>query len=248
MKIVLFILLFFSFSMSCQSQKEHIYTGNQLTLRYMKDKESIASMFIDNVEAFRLAILQEEKTGKEVVSSWDPANFFSPYAIVYDAKEEKFVASDITANVRLKVSTDSIFYSKDSLLAVAIVTIQEYNSEDFQMQVHSSQFDAKGLLCCRKDIKERFSIYPFEIWSIFDYDNREDASRDLIYIYTHKLKGLGIPAGTVGGRNKYLGNVTDSSFFESAIFNKSKEGKYFFQYYLYLGEMGQYKYHSNVSE
>ena len=35
-------------------------------------------------------------------------------------------------------------------------------------------------------------------------------------------------------------------FFDSIIFNKSYDGLYLFQYYVYMGEVGLYNYHSNI--
>ena len=92
-----------------------------------------------------------------------------------------------------------------------------------------------------------FFIYPFKIWSISLYDNGEDVARDLLYLYTHKIKELEIPAGTVGEGNDYMGNVSEDSFFDTVIFQKNKDNKYMFQYYRYAGDTLLHNYFSNRS-
>lgn len=67
--------------------------NGRVSVVYLMDKKDIASMFIENVEAFRLAILQMERNPVSSViadtSWWDPAPLFSPYAIIYDEDKKK---------------------------------------------------------------------------------------------------------------------------------------------------------------
>lgn len=248
-KIMIKALLFTSLCILSLNCRDNNTVKGRITRQYVKDKKSIATMFMKNVEAVRLANLPERK--KSISKnhddySWDPANLFSPYAFVYDEKKMSFLPSRIPTSSRLVVNTDTIFYNRDSLLAVALVIVQR--DENISMdQPHSYMFDGRALLCCRNNVREDFFIYPFEIWSIIGYDNGEDVARDLLYLYTHKIKGLEIPARTVGEGNDYMGNVSEDSFFDTVIFQKNKDNKYMFQYYRYAGDTLLYNYFSNRS-
>lgn len=224
--------------------------NGRVSVVYLMDKKDIASMFIENVEAFRLAILQMERNPISSViadtSWWDPAPFFSPYAIIYDEDKKRSVALDVPVSSRLKAYTDTIFYNKDSLLAVAIVTLEMKRYIGDTDKKNILRYDARALFCCRGSVSEKFSIYPFTLWNVIGYNNKELATKDMIYLCTHKVKGIGMSADTVCEGGLYLGNVDEPSFFDSIIFNKSYDGLYLFQYYVYMGEVGLYNYHSNI--
>lgn len=85
---IFYILVIICFDIFVICKKNVSDRNGRVSVVYLMDKKDIASMFIENVEAFRLAILQMERNPISSViadtSWWDPAPFFSPYAIIYD--------------------------------------------------------------------------------------------------------------------------------------------------------------------
>lgn len=97
-------------------------------------------------------------------------------------------------------------------MAVAIVTLEMRGYIGDTDKKNILRYDARALFCCRGSVSEKFSIYPFTFWNVIGYNNKELATKDMIYLCTHKVKGMGMSADTVCEGGLYLGNVDEPSF------------------------------------
>lgn len=147
----------------------------------------------------------------------DPKNYFEPYSKI-----------DFTPHI------DTIYYSADSLKAFAILVIEKIRANGL-----NTKFDARGLICYRKEKTADFNVYPVSEYSAIAYDTYGDAVRIIIECYTRKLSRKKDNFG-----DKFRYNVDDKEFWSKSLyFKKVGDGNvYYFQ--TYLGDYKEYKEYS----
>ena len=229
--------------------------------KYNKDKEQIADCFIDNVEYFRkyhrydfeinvdspdnVRKKYDDYYSKYPGADRDPANFFEPYATRYSLKEDKYVTSPLPSNEQLTVTSDTVFYSKDSLFCVTFLILKLHYADIEGMEQKRDDgrnYSAKAIIGYRNDTENPFDIYPLKNHSVIGFESYEAAAIMLEGLYFNKLKGRGSTGGIYEGK-QFKQNVGDKDFFEKApYFEKHKSGLFNFQMYRYLGKDYPYRY------
>ncbi|MDR2840816.1 MAG: hypothetical protein LBV75_06075 [Paludibacter sp.] len=226
-----------------------------------RDKQQIADCFIKNVEYFRLyhkygwqiyanspdSVKQRynDYYSKYPGADLDHANFFEPYATRYSLAEDKYVSSPLPTDEQLTVITDSILYSKDSLLCFAFLIIEgKYSSIEGieNTMVAGREYDAKATIGYRKDIEKPFDIYPVTKFNIVGFESYAAAALYLEDWYFTWLKKSG-GSGGIYAEKKFLHNVGEEGFFEQTpYFQKHKSGLYNFQMYTDMVKDYPYQY------
>ena len=259
--LALFTLLVLTFLFSCE-QEEPIALPECTTTRCEQDKKSIAQSYLLNVEYYRKyhiyrkpqmednVKIREDSThySKYPGVSSDMTTLFWPYATRYDLEKDMFVASPIETWKQLSVTTEVIFYSKDSLLCVALMC-KHVDYDDIKgldtKRDKGTEYDADAIIGQRDNKSERFKIYPFMKFFVGLFDSEESATMYIAKMYMKDLKGDGFPTGSeLEGKNFPL-NLGEEDFFEKTpLFWKTSNG-YYFERYKSLGKIYKYYYLSN---
>lgn len=227
---------------------------------YQRDKEQIATCFIDNVEYFRLflryeydakiyldsmKIISDEYYKQYPQAKWDAANFFEPYATRYSLVKDNYVNSPLPTIDQLKVTTDTIFYNKSGLLCVAFLVIEnKYSKIKGLEDARNSdrRFDARAMIGYRLTTDSLFKMYPLEKHIVTGYRNFEEATNILKDLYCNHLIGIG-STGSVYEGLTFKQNIGDKDFFEkSPYFQKYDSITYNFQMYRHLGKDFKFNY------
>lgn len=237
--IILFLVLF---CLACLKSINKVSSPRDLSKSrpvdtlYEKDKIDIAKTFTKNVEAIRLSM---DNDNHKIHSSFDgdpdPENIYTPYAIRYNYKTEKFVASPLPTSEQISTYTTSIVYSSDSLLCVAFIVIDNHFTDLYPYEkdrIDNGPYDGRALIGYRQNLNERFKIYPFDIYTILGMDEIGFVTYLLRSYYFHDIIGQRGPAGTNIEGIEYKYGIGDPKFFYKAPnFIKNKQGKYKFEYY-----------------
>lgn len=114
---------------------------------------------------------------------------------------------------------DTIFYSRDSLLCIALIIVSEHYDQIAGIIDEEVGFTGMGVVGQRDSINQRFRIFPME--GVLDsWPDYESLSKDLQKFYTKEA--------TIDD-TKYGAN--DPRIFESAHrFKKNSDGEYYFEY------------------
>ena len=151
---------------------------------------------------------------KQNKDSIDPKNYFEPYS-----------------EINYRPYIDTIYYSPDGLKAFAILVIEKSKGDSLK-----PKFDARGLVCYRKEKTEEFNIYPVSEYNAIAYDTYKDAVRIISDCYTRKLAKKKDNFG-----DKFRYNVNDKDFWDKSLYFKKigDDDIYYFQ--TYLGGYKEYK-------
>lgn len=188
--IIIFSVLF---CVSCnQSTNKETLTNQsvsniqpQLDTLYERDKSHVAKAFVANVEAIRISKKHNAQNTKSNTVYKDPANIYLPYAIRYNAQSMEYEGSPLPASEQISVNTDTIVYSPDSLLCVALITIDNHFADIPPYEPKRGQigkYDGRALIGYRKNIRNQFNIYPFTMYSVIGLDNPKIVE-DLLHKY-----------------------------------------------------------------
>jgi len=248
------MFIFLCESCSCQRQKENntIKFSNDVMITDVmitKDAQQLSNSFISNVEKIREVIVSTEKSGIDYTGEIDPANVFLPYAIRFNTNLDRYQASPIPTYKQISVGADTIVYSSDSLLCVALLVIKNHFTDMYPFETDRKDgyyYDGRAVIGCRDTITEPFQIYPFTIFAIIAYNNIDEVSEDLKRFYFHDIVGLLAPTGTNLEGDIYTRSLSDPDFFtEAPNFKLNEFGEFKFKYYLKGNKEIPYQYSDN---
>lgn len=159
----------------------------------------------------------------------------------------KFAADrfSINKNYKFDVKVDTITYSSDSLLCVALLIIKHNKLYPHKDSDDSIDYDGKAIIGCRDSINSPFQIYPFRIFSVSS-NSIYYARNDLRQYYFDEIAGKGALSGSNLQGDIYTCGIGDPKFFtEAPNFKRNKFNDYKFKYYLESGEELPYDFPSN---
>lgn len=211
-----------------------------------KDEQQISNAFIINVEAIRKELISPDNSSS---GELDYENVFLPYAVRYNLKEQKYQASPFPTSKQISVRVDTVVYSTDSLLCVALLDIENHYSDvsPFEKIRDGKVFyDGKAIIGHRDSISDPFQIFPINIFSVMGYDNRDAVHNLMRRYYFFDIVGKSTPAGTNIEGDIYKYGIGSPEFFvEAPNFKRNKYDDYKFKYYLYRGKEVPYNYLGN---
>lgn len=235
------LILFYSCISNSKTQPND-YVDNSQT----KDEQQISKAFIINVEAIRIELTSPDGCRN---GNLDYENVFLPYAIRYNIEEQKYQASPFPTFRQISVSVDTVVYSKDSLLCVALLDIENHYTDvsPFEKIRDGKVFyDGKAMIGYRDSIGKPFQIFPFNIFSVMGYDNRDAVHNLMRRYYFFDIVGKSTPAGTNIEGDIYKYGIGSPEFFvEAPNFKRNKYDDYKFKYYLHRGKEVPYNYLGN---
>lgn len=216
---------------------------------YERDKNHFANAYIDNVEAFRTSEKDNKQDTQSALVYSDPANIYMPYAIRYNTQSKNYEWSPLPTSEQISVDTDTIVYSRDSLLCVAFVTIDNHFSDipPYEPKTKKWIYDGRALIGYRKNIRNQFNIYPFEIYTVISLDDRNDVVYLLRKYYFREIVGKIGPAGSNIEDIVYPCGIGDPEFFDKAPNFIKNDGKYKFEFYRKGNKELPYIYPGNIS-
>ena len=238
---------------------------------YAFDKKTIAERYLNNIEYYRLhypydlelrlkqsvQVLKdstEEKVIREQLDKHfqkypkvesDPDNFYLPFAN-RTLPTMDYVNSPIPTKEQVFVTTDSIIYNKDASLCIAFLCIETKFDDIEGLEKRPHSFVAEAMVGYRKHPKDTLKTYPLTFFKLMSHTKKyfivHDIVRDLIELYTTKLKGSGL-SGSIYGDNIFNHNVGEKGFFtDSPLFMMYDDTTYYFQMYRALGKDYRYDY------
>lgn len=221
----------------------------QLDTLYERDKSHVAKAFVANVEAIRISKKHNAQNTKSNTVYKDPANIYLPYAIRYNAQSMEYEGSPLPTSEQISVNTDTIVYSPDSLLCVALITIDNHFADIPPYEPKRGQkgkYDGRALIGYRKNIRNQFNIYPFTMYSVIGLDNPKIVEDLLHKYYFYGIVGKIGPMGSNIEGIEYPCGIGDSKFFDKAPNFIKNNGKYRFEFYRKGNAEFPYIYHSNT--
>lgn len=249
---LLFIVFSFLFCVSCNKMTNKETSTNQrpsdvqikIDTVYNRDKNHIADAYIDNVEAIRIS----RRNKAQHTQYKDPANIYLPYAVRYNTQSMKYEGSPLPTSEQISVNTDTIVYSPDSLLCVALVSIDNHFADipPYEPErVRSGKYDGRALIGYRNNLRNQFNIYPFDIYTVIGFDNPEIVKNILMNYYFYGIVGKTGPSGSNIEGMEYTCGIGDPKFFDNAPNFLKNNGKYRFESYREGNTEIPYVYHSN---
>lgn len=206
---------------------------NNPSMSTSRDARQIENTFISIVESFRKTIAANDSSGTNSSEEIDPANFFSPYAIRLNHQTLEYEASHFITSKEITVNVDTIVYSKDSLLCVALIGIEDHYANLYIKQKNMYPYDGRAVIGCRDSIDSPFQIYPFLKFAIIGYGSLNEVFKDLRYYYFIDIVGDGGPTGTNLEGYIYTNGLGNPNFFiDAPNFKRNEYGEYKFKYYL----------------
>lgn len=248
MEIVFKILVFLTISPiylmllnleSCFESKLSKKISNQELLKQQppkqqleKDGEQIVESYINMIEMYRQLLLAESE------DAFEPTNFYEPYANRYtlDGKE---IASPFPIYTQLKVTADTIVYSKNHKFCVALLILKSNYSQIEGIENENSDFpyDACAVIGYRQNDKEPYKLYPITKYKVIGVGTYADAKEIIRESYFKNLKKTYAGYSLVFNGAPLGYNIGDPQFFEkSPYFQKYDSLRYNFQMYHYYGE------------
>ncbi len=213
---------------------------DEQTARYRSDKASIEKTYIDNIESYRLSKRQQEGYAVNV-DSINPEiaegySLYTPYILSFRT-DNKRIASSIRTDSRISLAVDTLTYSQDSLLCMALVIVREKNEKKngVDMPKDSCCYDGRAIIGMRKNKDSPFYLFPFTLLTILGFPNYSDARTELRNFYFNRIKKLSSLDG------KKMSGIGDSEFFKSTPeFKKDSLGFYQFESFEDMGKRYQY--------
>lgn len=240
--IILINILSFSSCLNVKTDEVFPLDVNleEQTERYRKDKESIERTYLDNIESLRLSMrknegheVNEDSINQEIVDGYW---IYTPYVLAFSV-DNKRVAEPIRTNARISLVVDTITYSQDSLLCVALVIVKtkNYRTPDYEISPDSSRYDGRAIIGMRKNKDYPFYLYPISVWTSLGSLNYSVARRELREFYFNRIAGFSSWDG------EYKCGIGDPEFFTSAPeFKKDSLGYYLFESFTDMGKRYQY--------
>lgn len=251
---VVIIILHGCFEADTYNYKE--ITNQQVIL----DKKHIAKSYSDNIEYYRKYCCygnrrDSSKFSKHPYSQGDPSNFFVPYGSRYDLKIDNYVNSPLPTETQVTPHVVNIVYSPDSLKCVALVCVESHFDDIPPLEkepLEYREFDGRIILGIRDSMNYNFKIYPYNNYSAIGFESCRYALEGIRHILFKELKGYIIGENDARCKGeKYLHNLDEPEFFETAPdFQKNKSEK-FKDYYncqlycKYWKDIYPYQYYSN---
>lgn len=140
------------------------------TERSRKDSLNIVESFGRQIEFYRINYpLEIENDIDSSYLSQIPgtaereADPFKDFFLGFDYAEDKWVLSPWKTEATLKITTEGIVYSEDSLLCLAIVGVELHDTLDHGIRFGNGRgwkFCARTFAGCRSSKSEPFKIYP----------------------------------------------------------------------------------------
>ncbi len=202
-----------------------------IATRYLEDKISIAQSFLDNTEAFRIVGMHKDgdtiPTDKtDMIGDWSEADshVFWGYANRW-LPHYKDTFSPLEISTQIKPHVDTIFYSPDSLLCVALVIVEKKYAKIKGYEDEKNGFDGLSLVGWRENKDQRFRIYANGQLYLVAFPNYEGVLLDLKRYYFENIIRNINPRYLSAEPYKY--GVNDPRFFETAAeFKKNDRGEY----------------------
>ncbi len=217
---------------------KEMHKGNGImTPRYLEDKISIAQSVLDFAESFRIDrrhdegdSIPPEKT--DMIGEWFEAGSsnVSSYARRFRQGTYEISYSPLEMSNQIKPQVDTIFYSPDSLLCVALVIIETKYAKIKGYKDARDGFDGMKLSGWRENKDQRFRIYPNGQSGFLGFPKYEDVSLALKLSYFIEI--IGNTNTRYFGAEPYKYGVNDPRFFETAPeFKKNDKGEYNMMYF-----------------
>lgn len=226
------------------SQKEQVMS-NDVKI----DKEQIADCFIQIVEHYRLHPFKYDLKYPESAKYYDQhpderdySNLFEPYSTYYKSDKEGYKPLPLPSWENIKVSTDSIFYSHDSLICFAFLAIKVNVQQNVETRKIGREYDAVSVMGIRNNSNEPFDIFPITEYKAIGYDSYEKAIVVLTYFYFNRLAKQKDFRG-----NQFKANVNSKKFWEKSLYLKKFDGLYYFQTHMPAGKNAQYIKHEIIT-
>ncbi len=199
------------------------------TETYRIDKATIERTYLDHIESVRLSRRQiedyevnQDSINPEIA---DGRWIFTPYALGFSTDDKK-VASPIRTDTRISLVVDTLTYSQDSLLCVALVNIKVKNDiyANHEALKDTCCYDGRAIIGMRKNKGSPFYLYPFNVWISLGSPNYSITRRELRNFYFNRIKKL------FSQDVQYKCGIGDPEFFNSAPeFKKDSLGYYLFE-------------------
>ena len=253
--IISFVVIIVYICSSCdytsKTSENNIASSYNINTLMSKDAPQIENTFISIVESIRQTIAGKDSFEIYSTKDLDPANFFLPYAIRYNYKNNRYEASPFITSKQITVNVDTIVYNRDSLLCVALLGIEKHYMDLHPYEAKGMteiSYDGRVVIGCRDSINSPFKIFPFMMLSIVGYEDIDIVYKDLKNYYFHNIVGKIAPMGTNMEGDIYTCGLSDSTFFiDAPVFKLNKFGDYKFKYYLKGDKEFSYIYSGNDS-
>jgi hypothetical protein len=169
------------------------------TEQYIKDIEQIKDCYIANVEYYR--------THPDKI---DEGNLFHTYTYDYDRVDSLGNDSILTtpSSENLKVNVGDVYYSPDELKAIIFIVVI---GDLHQKRVRAS-FNTMCLIGLRNNINQKFTLYPFDKYTIHSDVDSIGIIKDLeswFFNYLSKSKDM--------WGKQYRTNVGDTDFWTNNL-------------------------------
>lgn len=197
----------------------------------VRDSADISDKFYEQTEYFRLyyplnrevdSVYYENHPGTDDRYQLD---CFYPFMCAYNSENASSINSPWPTRDMITVETEGIYYSNDSLLCVAIVSIRAgYRLENGVSFGPAGRYKYSGmaLLGCRAVKEERFKIFPYTFYNTLSMDSREEVVGYVLNGYKH----------ISNNQFFYTKDLGEEGFFEtSPPFQKRSDGHYVMEYY-----------------
>lgn len=198
--------------------------------------QQIAQAFITNVEEIRIAKLEHDKNEEGGKVFWDPLNIFYPYAVEQVHDTGKIVAFNIPCTQFISVSVDTIRYSPDSLLCVALLIINDHYTNKYYKERKGNVYDGVAVIGYRENVNSGFQLFPMDKLVVHSFPEPREVQCILRRFYFNDIIASGGASGTNRQGLEYTCGIGDDNFFKySPDFMLNEYLDYNFKYYLYRG-------------
>ncbi|MDE6547407.1 MAG: hypothetical protein K2L22_00235 [Muribaculaceae bacterium] len=235
-KLLFFLYIILEFSSCHNARTEEVFPAevnlDEQTQRYRMDKATIERSYLDNIESVRLSqrlkegfVVNEDSINPEITNGYF---IYTSYALRprHDHKREAY---PIRTDARIALSADTITYSRDSLLCMALVIVKVRNdyNPDFEIPSDSCRYDGRAIIVMRKNKDCPFYLFPMMTWSMLGSQSYIITRRELRNFYFNRITSDGNhPCG-----------IGDLDFFNTAQdFIKDSIGRYKFETFYDLGK------------
>lgn len=180
------------------------------------------------------------------VTTKDAQQISEAYTINEKADLERFSKKfPLNKNYKFSVNVDTITYSSDSLLCVALLIMSHNRKELKEDWGDSTEYEGIAVIGCRDSINSPFQIYPFDMLEVTT-NGIHLVRKYMRQFYFTDIAGKGAPTGTNLQGETYTCGIGDPKFFiEAPNFKRNKYNGYKFKYYLEKGDEIPYDLPSN---
>lgn len=210
------------------------------TQRYRSDKASIERTYMDNIESYRLSRLQQDGyvVNEDSINPEIAEGFFiyTPY-ILKISKDGKSFINQTRTDESISLVVDTLTYSQDSLLCMALVIVKVKNEEKLgsDMPEDSCCYDGRAIIGMRKNKDIPFYLFPYRQWTLLGCNNYSITRTDLRNFYFNRIRELSSLDG------KKMSGIGDPEFFKSSPeFKTDSSGSYAFESFMDLGKRYHY--------